>query len=108
MALFAFQLAFNVIASPLAVIAYHVLPFPVSLVLFSVSFPVEVLYAELFDVSVEFKLNPTTFGVFAGGVIDGIWGIALSLPVAIIIIATIKFFRKDINETIDSIKESRE
>ena len=70
-ALFAFQLAFNVIASPLAVIAYHVLPFPVSLVLFSVSFPVDVLYDELLVVLFADVLNPTTFGVFAGGVIVG-------------------------------------
>ncbi|MBQ6494588.1 MAG: AI-2E family transporter [Bacilli bacterium] len=55
------------------------------------------------------KLHPLViiFSVFAGGVIGGIWGIALSLPVAIIIIATIKFFRKDINDTIDTIKENR-
>jgi predicted PurR-regulated permease PerM len=32
------------------------------------------------------------FAVFAGGVIGGFWGIVLSLPVAIILIATYKFF----------------
>ncbi len=53
------------------------------------------------------KLHPLViiFAVFAGGVLGGIWGIAMSLPIAIIIIATIKFFRRDINSTIDSIKE---
>ena len=55
------------------------------------------------------KLHPLViiFAVFAGGVLGGVWGIAISLPVAIIIIATIKFFRRDINITIDSIKEGR-
>ncbi len=55
------------------------------------------------------KLHPLViiFAVFAGGVIGGVWGIAVSLPVAIILIATIKFFRKDINSTIGSIKEGR-
>ena len=55
------------------------------------------------------KLHPliNIFAVFAGGILGGIWGIAISLPVAIIIIATIKFFRSDINTTIDNIKEGR-
>lgn len=55
------------------------------------------------------KLHPliNIFAVFAGGILGGIWGIAISLPVAIIIIATIKFFRNDINTTIDNIKEGR-
>ena len=70
-ALFAFQLAFNVIASPLAVMAYHKRPFPVSSVVLSVNLCVELLCAELFVVSVEFKLKPITFGVFDGAVIVG-------------------------------------
>ncbi len=45
------------------------------------------------------------FAVFAGGVLGGIWGIVVSLPIAIIIIATIKFFKDDINNTISNIKE---
>ena len=55
------------------------------------------------------KLHPLVniLAVFAGGVLGGVWGIAVSLPIAIIIIATIKFFRSDISTTIDNIKEGR-
>ena len=55
------------------------------------------------------KLHPLViiFSVFAGGILGGVWGIAVSLPIAIIIIATIKYFKLDINNTIDSIKEGR-
>ena len=55
------------------------------------------------------KLHPLVniFAVFAGGILGGIWGIAISLPIAIIIIATIKFFKDDINNTIDVIKDRR-
>ena len=45
------------------------------------------------------------FAVFAGGILAGFWGIVISLPVAIIIIATIKFFKEDINNKIVTIKE---
>lgn len=38
------------------------------------------------------------FSVFAGGILLGFWGIVLSLPVAIIIIATYKFFKTDITK----------
>lgn len=47
------------------------------------------------------------FAVFAGGVIGGFWGIVLSLPVAITIIATYKFFREDINQKLVTIKEKK-
>lgn len=45
------------------------------------------------------KLHPLVniFAVFAGGILGGFWGILMSLPIAIIIIATIKFFKEDIN-----------
>ena len=45
------------------------------------------------------------FAVFAGGVLGGVWGIVVSLPIAIVVIATIKFFKEDINNTISNIKE---
>ena len=45
------------------------------------------------------------FAVFAGGALFGFWGIIVSLPVAITIITTYKYFRHDINNKIDSIKE---
>lgn len=47
------------------------------------------------------------FAVFAGGVLGGFWGIVVSLPVAIIIIATYKFFEEDINQKIVNIKEKK-
>lgn len=45
------------------------------------------------------------FAVFAGGILWGFWGIVISLPIAIIIITTYKYFKHDINYKIDSIKE---
>lgn len=48
------------------------------------------------------------FAVFAGGIIGGFWGILISLPVAITIIATIKFFKEDINQKIGTIKEKKQ
>ena len=55
------------------------------------------------------KLHPLVniFAVFAGGILGGVWGIVVSLPIAIIIIATIKFFKNDINNKIDGIKDRR-
>jgi len=44
------------------------------------------------------------FSVFAGGALFGIIGIIISLPLAIILIATYKFYRGDINEKIVDIK----
>lgn len=48
------------------------------------------------------------FAVFAGGILGGFWGIVVSLPVAIILIATYKFFQEDINSKISTIKERRQ
>lgn len=44
------------------------------------------------------------FAVFAGGIIGGFWGIVVSIPVAIILITTLKFFEDDINGKITKIK----
>jgi len=53
------------------------------------------------------KLHPlvSIFAVFAGGMLWGIMGIIVSVPVAIIIITTYKFLKKDIDEKIVEIKE---
>ncbi len=48
------------------------------------------------------------FAVFAGGVLAGFWGILISLPVAIILIATYRFFKEDINNKIVTIKEKKQ
>ena len=45
------------------------------------------------------------FAVFAGGLLFGIMGIIISLPLAILIIATYKFYREDISEKLDDIKQ---
>ena len=47
------------------------------------------------------------FAVFAGGILGGFWGIVVSLPVAIILIATYKFFKEDINQRLVTIKEKK-
>lgn len=44
------------------------------------------------------------FSVFAGGALFGVLGIIISLPLAIIVIATYKFYKHDINEKLDDIK----
>lgn len=44
------------------------------------------------------------FAVSAGGMIAGFWGIVLSLPVAIAIITTFKFYKNDIIKKVETIK----
>ena len=53
------------------------------------------------------QLHPliNIFAVFAGGILAGFWGIVISLPIAIIIIATYKFFKEDIDNKLTVIKE---
>lgn len=45
------------------------------------------------------------FAVFAGGILGGFWGIVISLPITIILIATYKFFKEDINNKIETINK---
>ena len=46
------------------------------------------------------KVHPLVviISVFAGGILFGIMGIILSLPVAIVLLATYKFFKEDIEK----------
>ena len=44
------------------------------------------------------------FAVFAGGILGGFLGIVVSLPLAIIIIATLKYYKSDINNKLEVIK----
>jgi predicted PurR-regulated permease PerM len=55
------------------------------------------------------KLHPLVniFAVFAGGILGGFWGIVVSLPVAIIILITFNFFKEDISDKIEEIKEKK-
>lgn len=68
-----------------------------------------------------YLINPLVYGksnqvpplvvimsVFAGGILFGIFGIVASLPLAIIIITTYKYFRVDISNKIEDIKERKE
>ena len=48
------------------------------------------------------------FAVFAGGVIAGFWGIVISLPIAITIITTYRFFERDINKTVSNIRKKKQ
>ena len=48
------------------------------------------------------------FAVFAGGILFGIFGIIISLPLAILLIATYKYYQKDIEDKIEEIKELEE
>lgn len=66
-----------------------------------------------------YVINPLVYGktnkvpplvvimsVFAGGILFGIIGIVISLPLAIIILTTLGYFREDINDKIEDIKEN--
>lgn len=44
------------------------------------------------------------FAVFAGGILYGVVGIIIALPVAIILLATFRFYEEDINDKIEDIK----
>lgn len=44
--------------------------------------------------------------VFAGGILFGVIGIVISLPLAIIILTTISYFKEDISDKIEDIKEN--
>lgn len=46
--------------------------------------------------------------VFAGGILGGVVGIIISLPVAILIITTLKYFKTDIADKWEDIKDSKE
>jgi len=52
------------------------------------------------------QLHPliNIFAVFAGGILAGFWGIVISLPVAIILITTYRFFKGDITDKIEEKK----
>jgi len=52
------------------------------------------------------QLHPliSIFAVFAGGILAGAIGIIISLPLAIIIIATYKYYKNDIDNKIEEIK----
>lgn len=56
------------------------------------------------------KIHPliVIMSVFMGGVLFGILGIVISLPLAIILITTYKFFKEDLKEKIVDIKEEIE
>lgn len=55
------------------------------------------------------KVHPLVviLSVFAGGILFGIIGIVISLPLSIIIISTYKFYRQDISEKIEDIKDKK-
>lgn len=67
-----------------------------------------------------YVINPLVYGktnqvhplvvilsVFIGGILFGVLGIILSLPVAIILITTYKYFKEDINDKIEDIKVTK-
>ena len=67
-----------------------------------------------------YLINPLVYGktndihpliviiaLFAGGIIFGMFGIIISLPLAIIVISTIKYFKEDISDKIEDIKTSK-
>lgn len=55
------------------------------------------------------KVHPiiVILSVFAGGILFGTIGIVISLPLAIILLATYKFFEEDITDKIEDIKEGK-
>jgi len=55
------------------------------------------------------KVHPivTILSVFAGGILFGVVGIIISLPVAIIIVSTFKYYEYEITDKIEDITESK-
>ena len=49
----------------------------------------------------------TIFAVFAGGILYGVVGIIIALPVAIILLATYRFYEDDISDKIEEIKNQK-
>ncbi len=49
----------------------------------------------------------TIFAVFAGGILYGVVGIIIALPVAIILLATYRFYEDDISDKIEEIKSQK-
>lgn len=56
------------------------------------------------------KISPIVviLSVFAGGILFGIVGIIISIPVAILIITTYKYYREDINDKIEDMLEEKD
>ena len=55
------------------------------------------------------ELHPliTIFAVFAGGILWGIAGIIMALPLSIILITTYKFFGQDITSKVGAMKGTK-
>lgn len=55
------------------------------------------------------KIHPliVILSVFAGGILFGTFGVIISLPLAIIILATYKFYEEEISDKIEDIKEGK-
>lgn len=50
----------------------------------------------------------TIFSVFAGGILYGMWGIVIALPLTIVLLATYHFYEEDIQDAIANIKNKKE
>lgn len=46
----------------------------------------------------------TIFAVYAGGKIYGVIGIIIAIPIAIVLLTTYRFYKKEINQKIDDLK----
>lgn len=49
----------------------------------------------------------TIFALFAGGIIFGLLGVLISFPLAIFVVSLLKFYKDDISEGLDKIKEGK-
>ena len=57
---------------------------------------------EQLGIKVSNKMPPIAKYVFVGGALFGVLGIVISLPVAIILLSTYKFFKEDLKEKVES------
>ena len=55
------------------------------------------------------KMHPllTIFALFAGGAIFGLFGVLISFPLAIFLVSLFKFYKDDISESFEKIKENK-
>ncbi len=56
------------------------------------------------------KMHPliVIISVFAGGIIFGLFGIVMALPLSIIIVSTIKYFKEDIIDIVEEVKNQKD
>lgn len=102
----------NIIANVVALITAAVINPKLFILTLIVGIIMPIIDGNLISPKIYKKTNKipallTIFAVFAGGILWGLWGIIICLPVTILIITTLRFYREDIRETFEEIKNRK-